>query len=201
MLLSYFCPPYFATPLDSPRLRRMLKLMKKEGLGLLQVYTGQGKGKTTAAVGLAVRAVSAGLRVAFIQFMKPEESGELQTLKNLGVMCSHFGAPGFLKPDGDPAPHRDAAKRGWKEALTYLEGDTYVDVLILDELCVVLSLGLLDTGEVMAKIVNRPHGLELVCTGRDAPKELIEAADLVTEMKEVKHYFKQGIKARKGIEY
>lgn len=167
----------------------------------MQVYTGQGKGKTTAAAGLAVRAVSAGLRVAFIQFMKPGKSGEVKSLKKLGVTCAHFGAPGFLKPDGDPAPFRDAAKRGWKEALTYLEGDTYVDVLILDELCVAMSLGLLDVAEVMAKIVNRPHGLEVVCTGRDAPKELIEAADLVTEMKEIKHYFKQGVGARKGIEY
>lgn len=179
----------------------MLKLMKKEGLGFLQVYTGAGKGKTTAAVGLAVRAVSAGLKVGFVQFMKPEESGELQVLKNIGVTCSHCGAPGFLKPGGESAPHSSEAKRGWHEALTYLEGETYADVLILDELNVALSLGLLDSGEVLEKIVARPHGLEVICTGRDAPKELIQAADLVTEMTEVKHYFKQGVGARKGIEY
>jgi cob(I)alamin adenosyltransferase len=98
-------------------------------------------------------------------------------------------------------PHIEAAKEGWKEVLSYLNGDSYADVLILDELCVVLSLGLLDAGEVMTRIVERPHGLEVICTGRDAPEELITAADLVTEMREVKHYFREGIDARKGIEY
>lgn len=179
----------------------MLKRMKKEGLGLLQVYTGPGKGKTTAAVGLAVRAASAGLTVAFIQFMKPDESSELQTLRNAGVTCSHFGGKGFLVPDGNPEPHIEAAKEGWERAVSYLCGETYTDVLIMDELCVALSLGLLDNAEVMTRIIERPHGLEVVCTGRDAPPELIAAADLVTDMGEVKHYFKQGIKARKGIEY
>ncbi|TKJ43449.1 cob(I)yrinic acid a,c-diamide adenosyltransferase [candidate division TA06 bacterium B3_TA06] len=170
-------------------------------LGLLQVYTGPGKGKTTAAVGLAARAAGQGLAVAFIQFAKPDESGEVDSLRKLGVKVSHFGAKGFLVPDSDPTPHREAALRGWSEGLRYLKGEEQVDLLVLDELCQVLSLGLLDRGEVMEAIINRPHGLEVVCTGRDAPKELIQAADLVTEMLETKHYFKKGVKGRKGIEY
>jgi len=173
----------------------------KDALGLLQVYTGPGKGKTTAAVGLAARAAGQGLAVAFIQFMKPDESGEVDSLRKLGVTCSHFGAKGFLVPDSDPTPHREAALQGWREALIYLKGTEQVDLLILDEICQVLSLGLLDRGEVMEAIINRPHGLEVVCTGRDAPKELIQAADLVTEMNEVKHYYQKGVKGRKGIEY
>ena len=175
--------------------------MANDALGLLQVYTGPGKGKTTAAVGLAVRAVGQGLKVAFIQFAKPDESGEIGSLKKLGVKVSHFGAEGWVSKDADPASHMDAANRGWREALTYLKGSEKVDLLILDELCVVLSLELLDRSEVMTAILNRPHGLEVVCTGRDAPKELLDTADLVTEMGEVRHYFKRGVGARRGIEY
>lgn len=175
--------------------------MDNSALGLLQVYTGPGKGKTTAAVGLAARAAGQGLKVAFIQFMKPDESGEVDSLRKLGVKVSHFGAKGFLVPDSDPTPHREAALKGWSEALNYLKGSEQVDLLILDELNVVLSLGLLDRGEVMEVIINRPHGLEVVCTGRDAPKELLDTADLVIEMLEIKHYFKRGVKERKGIEF
>lgn len=175
--------------------------MAKEGLGLLQVYTGPGKGKTTAAVGLAVRAASAGLKVAFIQFMKPEESGEVQALKSLGVVCSNFGSRDFFYPDCDVTPHIEAAKEGWKKVVSYLNGESYTDVLILDEINLTLSLGFLDSSEVLRKIQERPPGLEVVCTGRNAPKELIDAADLVTEMGEVKHYFVRGVRARRGIEY
>ncbi len=179
--------------------------MTKDALGLLQVYTGPGKGKTTAAVGLAVRAVSGGLKVAFIQFAKPSESGEVESLKTLGVTCLRFGAKGWVK-DGDGeaennSAHKEAAHKGWQAALCYLKGEEQVDLLILDELNVTLSLGLLDTAEVVEVIVNRPHGLEVVCTGRGAPVELAAAADLVTEMLEIKHYFKQGVGARRGIEY
>lgn len=176
--------------------------MNKDVLGLLQVYTGPGKGKTTAAVGLAVRAAGQGLRVAFIQFAKPEKSGEVKPLEKLeGVTFSRFGAEGWFSPDDELAPHQDAAAQGWREALRYLKGDEQVDLLILDELCMVLSSGLLDTGKVMNAIINRPDGLEVVCTGRGAPVELMRAADLVTEMLEIKHYYKHGVGARKGIEF
>lgn len=176
--------------------------MNKDALGLLQVYTGSGKGKTTAAVGLAVRAAGRGLRVAFIQFMKPEKSGEVEPLEKLeGVTVSRFGAEGWFSPDDEPAPHQDAAAQGWREALRYLKGEEQVDLLILDEINVVMSLGLLDTGKVIDAIINRPDGLEVVCTGRDAPVELSAAADLVTEMLEIKHYYKRGVGARRGIEY
>jgi cob(I)alamin adenosyltransferase len=175
--------------------------MNKDILGLLQVYTGPGKGKTTAAVGLAVRAVGQGLAVAFIQFAKPSESGEVDSLKKLGVKVAHFGAAGWVKKGKDASEHVKEAQRGWSEALRYLKGSEQVDLLILDELNVVLSLGLLDRSEVIGAILNRPHGLEVVCTGRDAPKELLDTADLVTEMLEIKHYHKRGVKARRGIEY
>ena len=173
----------------------------KDGLGFLEVYTGTGKGKTTAAVGLAARAVGRGLKVAFIQFAKPEESGEVGPLRKLGVKVEYFGAPGWVKPGGESVEHVNEAKRGWQEALKYLDGEEQIDLLVLDEINVVLSLGLLDGQKVMEKIINRPHGLELVCTGRDAPGELVQAADLVTEMKEVKHYFARNVVARRGIEY
>jgi cob(I)alamin adenosyltransferase len=187
----------YLTPCPSP----VCLGMAKDALGLLQVYTGPGKGKTTAAVGLAVRAVSAELKVAFIQFLKPSESGEVNSLRKLGVKVSYFGAEGWFSKDADPTPHREAALKGWREALRYLRGEEQTDLLILDEINVVLSAGLLDTGKVMDAILNRPHGLEVVCTGRGAPVELMRAADLVTEMLEIKHYFKHGVGARRGIEY
>lgn len=171
--------------------------------GLLQVYTGPGKGKTSASVGLAARAVSAGLKIVFIQFAKPGKSGEISKLEELGVTCYHYGAEGWIKDgaDKDNEPHVTEALRGWRKALTYLHGEEQVDVLVLDEINVVLKSGLLETDKVMSALINRPHGLEVVCTGRGAPPELIMAADLVTEMLEIKHYYKQGVKARKGIEY
>ncbi|MBN2379714.1 cob(I)yrinic acid a,c-diamide adenosyltransferase [candidate division WOR-3 bacterium] len=170
-------------------------------LGLLQVYTGPGKGKTTAAVGLAVRAAAQGLEVAFIQFAKPGSSSEFDSLKKLGVACMQFGAEGWIKEGEDNAEHVSQALKGWKSALEYLKGEELVDLLILDEINVILSAGLIDTAKVMKAIIDRPHGLDVVCTGRGAPAELVMSADLVTEMLEIKHYYKQGVKARKGIEY
>ncbi len=175
--------------------------MNKNALGLLQVYTGPGKGKTTAAVGLAVRAAGQGLRVAFIQFAKPEESGEVSCLQKLGVVCLRFGADGWVSDDGCNSAHKEAALQAWRAALSYLTGKEEVNILILDELNVTVALGLLDIADVLARIINRPHGLEVVCTGRNAPQELTRAADLITEMKEVKHYYQQGLGARKGIEF
>jgi len=191
----------------TPCLWLVLLGMNKDTLGLLQVYTGPGKGKTTAAVGLAVRAAGQGLRVAFIQFMKPQASGELKVLERLaGVTVAHFGAPGWFSrkadvPRHEGVPHYEAALRGWRAALRYLKAEEETDLLVLDELCTALSSQLLDEEEALSAVLNRPHGLEVVCTGRNAPKKLIRAADLVTEMLEIKHYFKRGVQARKGIEY
>lgn len=168
------------------------------------MYTGPGKGKTSAAAGLAARAAARGLIVTFIQFAKPDKSGEVESLEKLGVTCHRFGAEGWINQDGDEKEnqkHVAEALHGWRRALIYLQGEEKTDVLILDEINIVLSEGLLDTGKVMSALINRPHGLEVVCTGRDAPAELSMAADLVTEMLEIKHYFHQGVKARKGIEY
>ncbi|MBD3284732.1 AAA family ATPase [candidate division WOR-3 bacterium] len=170
-------------------------------LGLLQVYTGPGKGKTTAAVGLAARAAAHGLKVTFIQFAKPDSSAEFDSLKKLGVYCMQFGAQGWIKKGGDNTEHAVEAQKGWRLALTYLKGDETTDILILDEINVILSAGLLKTAGVMEVLLNRFHGLEVVCTGREAPPELVMAADLVTEMLDIKHYFQQGVEARLGIEY
>ena len=187
--------------LDSPPIPLYAWRMNKDALGLLQVYTGPGKGKTTAAVGLAARAVAQGLKVAFIQFAKPEPSGEVASLEKLGVTCLQFGAPGWVKEGKDNTEHMEAAKRAWQATKRYLEGEEQIDLLILDEINVVMSLGLLDIGKVVDAVINRPDGLEVVCTGRGAPVELSAAADLVTEMLEIKHYYKHGVGARKGIEY
>jgi len=172
-------------------------------LGLLQVYTGPGKGKTTAAVGLAVRAAAQGLKVAFIQFAKPGSSAECNSLEELGVDCMQFGAEGWVKDSeaGDNKEHLAEALKGWKHSLIYLKGEEIVDLLILDEINIIISAGIIDTPKVMKALLNRPHGLEVVCTGRGAPPELVMAADLVTEMLEIKHYFQQGAEARRGIEY
>ncbi|MBW2617746.1 MAG: cob(I)yrinic acid a,c-diamide adenosyltransferase [Deltaproteobacteria bacterium] len=171
--------------------------------GLIQVYTGGGKGKTTCALGLALRAVGRGLRVEIIQFMKaPQSSGEHfaapKLAPNLEIIPT--GRKGFiLKKDPDPEDVR-LAQAGLETAAKALEGSG-VDLLILDEVNVALSVGLLKLDEVAALLDKRPSAVELVLTGRDAPAEIIERADLVTEMVQVKHPYQKGVGAREGIEF
>jgi len=171
--------------------------------GLIQVYTGGGKGKTTCALGLALRAVGRGWRVKVIQFMKaPDSSGEHfsapKLAPNLEIIPA--GRKGFiLKKDPDPEDIR-LAQAGLEQAVRAFEGSG-VDLLILDEVNVALSLGLLKLDEVMALLDKRPNTVELVLTGRDAPPEIIERADLVTEMAQVKHPYQKGVSAREGIEF
>ena len=111
-----------------------------------------------------------------------------------------FGAEGWIREGEDNSEHISQAQKGWRLALEYLKGEEVADLLILDEINVILSAGLIEQDAAMKALINRPHGLEVVCTGRGAPPELVMAADLVTEMLEIKHYFKQGTEARKGIE-
>jgi cob(I)alamin adenosyltransferase len=166
--------------------------------GYVQVYTGNGKGKTTAALGLVIRALGAGRSVAVVQFIKSMEYHELRILRDLRVPVHQFGRGCFIR--GEPAPEdRELAARGLAFVRELFErGD--LDVLVLDEINVAVQLRLLDPAAVLEVIRARPAGLELVCTGRGAPAELIDAADLVTEMVNVKHYYDRGVPARDGIE-
>jgi len=170
--------------------------------GLVQVYTGEGKGKTTAALGLAMRAAGHGLRVYIIQFMKGwPDYGELKTVGgHPQITLRQFGRPEFVDP-GKPEPvDREMAQEALREARRVLTSGSY-DLVILDEVNVALKYGLIELKDVLALVEERPKEVELVLTGRYAPPEVIERADLVTEMREVKHPYRIGTKGRKGIEY
>lgn len=169
--------------------------------GCVQVYTGDGKGKTTAAVGLAVRAAGARLRVYFGQFMKNNETGELDAFRILGdaVVAEQYGTGDELRA-ADPREDARAARAGLERARAALVSGDY-DVVVLDEANVADSLGYLGTGSLVELVHARPEGVELVLTGRGASDQVMAAADLVTEMREVKHYFRNGIPARRGIEF
>jgi cob(I)alamin adenosyltransferase len=168
--------------------------------GYVHVYTGNGKGKTTAAMGLALRAVGAGLRVFIAQFIKSVRYGEIEILEKLGeqVVCRQYGRGCWLH--GSPS-EEDALLAG--EALVEVcqvisSGD--FQLVILDEMNTAVFFGLLSVDDMLDLITIKPDGVELVFTGRKAAEKLIERADLVTEMREIKHYYQKGIIARKGIE-
>jgi cob(I)alamin adenosyltransferase len=171
--------------------------------GMIQVYTGDGKGKTTAALGLACRAVGHGFKVIMIQFLKGNmEYGEIATAKKLApyLTIKQMGRGCLLKKSNNPEPEDiRAAQDGVALAHEVLQKGDY-DIVILDEITVALDLGLIDTKAVLRLMDERPPHVELVLTGRYAPPEIIERADLVTEMEEIKHYYRQGIEARMGIE-
>jgi cob(I)alamin adenosyltransferase len=170
--------------------------------GLVQVYTGNGKGKTSAAFGLALRAIGRGLKVYVIQFIKGGfDYGELYIVDKLpNLRLKAFGKGEFVT---EKPPNEEDIKLS-EEALALAEQvvrSGEYDIVVLDEISVALNLKLIDLGRVLELIENKPKHVELILTGRYAPKEIIEAADLVTEMKEVKHPFRKGYEARKGIEY
>ena len=168
---------------------------------MLQVYTGDGKGKTTAAVGLVVRAVGAGLRCYVGQFLKDEPSSEIRVLQGLpDVQTECFGAGGgCLIGRERTASDAECAQRGVRRVIAALRSGRY-DVVVADELNCVCALGLISTDDWLACANARPQNVELVCTGRGAPACAIDKADLVTEMREVKHYYRRGVQARLGIE-
>ncbi|OPZ09776.1 MAG: Cob(I)yrinic acid a,c-diamide adenosyltransferase [candidate division BRC1 bacterium ADurb.BinA292] len=168
--------------------------------GRVQVYTGDGKGKTTAAVGLAVRAAGAGLRVLIVQFMKGGPSSEHAALACLAdrITVRHYGRAGFVH--GDPTP--DDLRLG-REALRDAAGalcEGTHDVVVLDEACVAVHFGLFRAAELVSAIEARAKGVEVVVTGRRAPPELLAIADLITEMRPLRHYYNDGVPARRGIE-
>lgn len=170
--------------------------------GLLIVYTGNGKGKTTAAFGLAFRAVGQGLRVGVLQFLKgPWPSGEwtaAQAFPNL--LDGQTLGRGFTWTSENLAEDTRLAREGWERACTLIHANRY-DLLVLDELTYLMKYRMVPVAEILPVLLNRPPALHVVVTGRDAPPELIEAADLVTEMRAVKHPFDQGLAAQKGIEF
>ncbi|MHB9027486.1 MAG: cob(I)yrinic acid a,c-diamide adenosyltransferase [Candidatus Latescibacterota bacterium] len=167
--------------------------------GCIQIYTGNGKGKTTAALGLALRAFGAGMRVFFGQFMKCGDYSELAALRMFGdaVTVRQFGLPGFVLAPGEE--DREAARRGFTEAQKAAVSGEY-GLVILDEACTAAHFGLLAVEDLLELTERKHEGTELVFTGRYCPPSLVERADLVTEMLEVKHYYHAGVKARKGIE-
>lgn len=177
-----------------------------ETKGLVLIHTGDGKGKTTAALGLALRAYGAGLNVLILQFIKGRQnSGELAALEVLSKISAENKIEirqcglGFIDKN-KIVEHKAAAENALELARTEILSANW-DLIILDEILYAVKFQLLDAEKVLALIKIKPPQLHLVLTGRDAPKILIDAADLVTEMKLVNHPFKRGIKAQRGIEF
>ena len=168
--------------------------------GFVQVYTGDGKGKTTAALGLALRAAGAGLRVYIGQFIKNAEYSEITALQRFAdcITIEQFGLGCFIltQPDQEDI---DAARRALSALEAVLTSGAY-DVVIADEANVAVALGLISEEDLLGLIDLRPPQVELVLTGRGAPQAVLDRADLVTEMRPIRHYYDRGILARKGIE-
>ncbi len=170
--------------------------------GLLIVFTGHGKGKTTASLGMAVRAAGHGMRTLILQFLKGSWNyGELDALKRFDEITLMPVGSGFTWKKETLDEDRRLAREGWNLAVEAIRRAEY-DIIILDEINNVLSYGLLPRDEVLEVLAGRPRHLHVVATGRNAPEELIRLADLVTEMREIKHPFHdEGTKAQQGIEF
>lgn len=170
---------------------------------LLYIFTGEGKGKTTAAMGILLRAIGHNMRTCLIQFMKENESAELIPLKKLGVEIISSGA-GFYKIHGDHNTeeiHRIKAQKALLATKEKILSKNY-DIIVLDEINVAVSLGLVKEEDLMEILENRPKdGAHIILTGRDAPKSLAEKANLVSNVQEIKHPFSSNIQAQKGLEF
>jgi len=170
--------------------------------GFIQVYTGNGKGKTTAALGLALRAAGSGFKTYVAQFLKGQPTGEIEAAKKLSplVRIEQFGREGFIMvKDGPEDEDVILARAGLERALEAMLSGDY-RIVVLDEVNTAVHFKILPEQEVLDFLDKRPAGVEVVLTGRYAPDSFIARADLVTEMKNVKHYYDQGVKAREGIE-
>lgn len=170
--------------------------------GIIQVYTGEGKGKTTASLGQALRACGHDFRVLMIQFMKGSKNyGELLSSESVpGLEIVQKGLPTFVKK-GEPSEEDLRLAAEGMDLARKTVRDAAHDILILDEINCAVDYGLVDLSEVLELIREKPEGMELILTGRYAPKEFIELADLVTEMREVKHHYSSGVEMREGIEF
>jgi len=188
----------------SSRAKRLMQETKSvEDNSLIHIYTGTGKGKTTAALGICIRAAGWGFETAFIQFMKGNDSGELLAAKKFvsAMLFEQYGSEKFInkKNLSDISEHRVFADRGLARAKELLLGGRY-RIIVLDEILNLLEFELITEDEIL-ELMNMKRKSELILTGRGATDQLIKRADLVTEMKEIKHYYTEGIIARKGIEY
>lgn len=167
---------------------------------MIQVYTGNGKGKTTAAIGLAVRAAGAGLNVYIAQFVKGRDCSEHKALKKIkNIKLEQFGRDCFIRPK--PKQIDTELTRQGLERVNKIIASRNYRVIILDEINVALKLKLLSFKDILSLIKRTPESVELIFTGRGAPVQLIKEADLVSRINEVKHYYRRGFKARKGIEF
>ncbi len=169
--------------------------------GYIQIYTGNGKGKTTAALGLTLRAVGAGKKVFFAQFVKGQRYSEVKAIEQYlpNVQIKQYGLDCFIEKNPTQADI-DAARQGLQEVKEVIVSGKY-DVVVLDEANIAVFYGLFSAQELIEVIKQKPIETEIIITGRYAAPELIEIADLVTEMKEIKHYYTKGVMARKGIEH
>ena len=167
--------------------------------GYIQVYTGNGKGKTTASIGLAVRAAGAGFKVAIVQFLKQGDYSEIKALKQLAtISVEQFGLGRFVR--GKPSDaDKSAGKKGYQRLKALLETGAH-DLVIAEEANVAVTCGLFSEEDLLHLMELKPPHVELVITGRGATQSIMDKADLVTEMTEIKHYFKKGVPARVGIE-
>lgn len=165
------------------------------------LFTGDGKGKTTAAVGAAVRAAGHGASVLIIQFMKGRLYGELAAVEKIdNLTIEQHGRDEFVDPKEPEKIDVELAEKGWARALEAAASDS-PSLLVLDEINVAVSFGLIPLDTVLEFIRNRPDGMDLILTGRYAHPDLIEIADTVTEMREIKHHYNSGVQMRKGIEF
>jgi cob(I)alamin adenosyltransferase len=170
--------------------------------GFIQVYTGNGKGKTTAALGLALRAAGHGMKTFIGQFLKGQPSGEIQASEKLAplIQIEQFGRRGFIRvTDGPRDPDIDRARRGLRKCLEAMLSGEF-RIIVLDEVNTAVHFKILAEEDVLDLLSRKPGDVEVVLTGRYATPAILEKADLVTEMKDLKHYSDRGVKAREGVE-
>ncbi len=175
--------------------------MSDERKGLLLVYTGNGKGKTTAALGIVFRALGRGLKVAVVQFIKGKwKTGERAYAESVQGLTFLVMGRGFTWESDDLSRDKEAARKAWDEATRLIREGEHA-IVVLDELTYVTNYDFVPLAEVLATLRERPPALHVVVTGRNAPAELVEMADLVTEMNSLKHPFERGIAAQPGIDF
>jgi len=169
--------------------------------GYIEVYTGSGKGKTTAALGLAMRSAGAGHKVYFAQFIKKIKCSEHKALERFAdlITVRQFGS-GFIRGGKTTKAQVEAARHGFEEVTKVISSSLY-DLVILDEINIAIHYRLIDVQDVLSILDAKPSHVEIILTGRYADERIIERADLITEMKEIRHYMHKGVKARTGIEF